>query len=281
MMKKWFLVCLCLGCITSLMASEAKEMLLRSFRLPEAFAVKPRVFRDLAEEQLCERYYIHVVDGKKVVVPSKEWVESINIYQQSVISLSDTVSAKMIPIEAKLEVIKEVAKGEYRATLLEPVVDGHSKPLVFVKVPEGVNFTVGDVEECKLLMEARNAFKAEIPAMLKTYRVLPEDEAKRWWKASAKDLYLAYKEGTKFLVKVKAHRVKCETCDGSGIDRMEYERRVEEIKAEKSSTRNVLSSDSTRTKLKKLNQNKPKCEACDGERFFYTEVFRKLDVNAK
>lgn len=263
-------------------ASDINEVLLRSFRLPKKIAVSPREFRELAEEQLCGHYYMHEVDGKKVVVPVKQWEENIDPFQQkSSIRHTTTVNAKMVPIEAKLEIIKAIADGEYRATQLEPVAPGKSHPLVFITVPDGVTYASGDIVECKLLPESQTAFEAELPRTLNTYRVLSKEEASRWWKASAKDLFFAYKDGATFLVKVRAHRSKCSGCDGTGVDQEEYEKIIEEIKAQKVSKRNMLSSDSTEMKLKKASRNKPKCEQCKGTRFFFLEEFRKLDYSAR
>ncbi|MDO5462991.1 MAG: hypothetical protein Q4F99_05870 [bacterium] len=249
------------------------DVLVRSFRLPESVSMDREEFIKIAEEQLCGNYYVHVVDGKNTLVKTKGLVESCNMVVRWA-----TKEAESIPTKANLEIIEAVAEGVYRVTIVKET----NSPKAYVKVPEGMSFEPRDLVPCGILPENRYSFKVTVPIGYSTYRMLPEEEANAWRMASAKDLYYAYKAGVAtFLVKLPTHKVECKVCEGSGVNQAKYNQMVQSIKNQKQSRRKMLSSDSTRTQLKKLSQNKPKCERCKGKRVFTYYEYHKLDVNAE
>jgi uncharacterized protein YdaT len=152
--------------------------------------------------------------------------------------------------------------------------------LVYIKLPEGVSYASGEKVSCALLLEKREAFTAKLPIGVKTYQMLSEQDAKAWYKPTIKDLCKAYASGKTFLVKTKTHKVTCNVCNGSGVDKVQMAKMEKEIKASKVSKRSMLSSESKDSRLRQMNRNKPKCKGCEGKKYLLLEEFRNLNINA-
>ncbi len=276
-MKHVLVLFVSLFSVVVLGSTEARNWLIRSFRMMEDLSVNPKMFKTLAEEQLCKRYYVHMVDGKVLLVPLKEWKESIT-FDVSTIDCVDTKEKASVPFSYVFEVIEATEVGEYRVTQLEPKKLTF-QPIAYVKVPEGKSFQKGDVVTCKVLPLARGEMVSKTGSF-DAYRMLSEEEADSWREASAGDLYNAYKAGATFVVKTRTHKVDCTACKGSGVDQLRYQQEVQKIERKASPKRRSLKEPSKSDLLKALNKKKPSCKACKGARTIMMEEFRRLKANS-
>lgn len=282
---KHVLVYLCLFAVSSVMAmiplgiqneinAKTREVAIRSFRLPKDLKVSPKDFKEIVEDQLCERYYVYQ-DGDKVeFVEISAWDGKIGAPY-----LKKTNDARRVPFSASIEIVESVSDSVYKATHLIERKGGLDYPLICVKVPEGVSFEKGEVVECSLV------WRSVVTTLPQTgilphasYELLPATEAEKWRKAVARDFYDACKKGESFLVKLPTHELECPGCDGEGYDKVAYAKLQESIKNKKITMKNSLSTDSAAMRLNRAAKNKPKCKICKGKKHLPIGEFNRLKL---
>lgn len=282
---KHILVYLCLFAVSSGMAlsplgiqneitSKTREVAIRSFRLPKDLVVSPKEFKEIVEDQLCERYSVYQ-DGDKVeLVEVSAWVGDLGAPH-----LTKTKDAKRVPISTSIEVIEAVSDSIYKVTHLIDRKHGLDYPLIYVKVPEGISFEAGEVVECSLVWRS-SVTTLPKAGMLPhaSYEMLTATEAEKWRKAVARDFYNACKQGETFLVKLPTHELACPGCDGEGYDKEAYAKLQESIKSKKVTMKNSLSSDSAMIRLNRAAKNKPQCKVCKGKKHLPIGEFNLLKL---
>lgn len=114
---------------------------------------------------------------------------------------------------------------------------------------------------------------------LNSYQLVLMDEYKTWRKATAKELFLEYKNGKEFLVKLKTYKTGCLYCDKTGIDKEKYNEKLRAINNIREDS-SVLGP-SKKMAIIKLNNNKPKCYYCKGRKYLLLDEFYKLNFNTE
>lgn len=252
-----------------------REVLTRSFRLPTKVQVGEKTFKEIAEKQLCDRYYLYSKEGKWSLVEMERWEEGLFGLMRC------KSTGVVVPTKMKLEMVAKVDEGMYTATQLEPKMKWGHLPLVYIEVLPGMTYTPGEIVTCGVVPRKRSLLMDKVPMGAKGYQMLSEAEVAAWKKPTVEDLYRAYQEGYAFLVKSKTHALTCATCEGSGVNQAKYEKIVASIKQEKTSNRKKLSSSSTSEKLRKAQKNKPLCKTCKGKKKLLLEEFRLLSIEGE
>ncbi|MDO5462990.1 MAG: hypothetical protein Q4F99_05865 [bacterium] len=250
-----------------------REVLTRSFRLPTTMSVEKDAFKEIAEKQLCDRYYLYSKEGKWSLVEIKRWEEGLF----GLINCKPT--GVVVPTEVTLEMVAKVDEGMYTATQLEPKTKWRRLPLVYVEVLSGMTYTPGEIVTCGVVPRKRSMLKDKVPMGAKGYQMLPEATCAAWRKPTAEDLYRAYQAGYPFLVKTETRRMVCPVCEGGGIDEKRYEKIVASIKQREQ--RKKTSSSSMDEKLQKAQKNKPLCKTCKGKKHLLLDEFRLLSIEGE
>lgn len=245
--------------------AKKREVLTRSIRLQEEIAVAPKVFKEVAEEQLVPRYIIHTVDGKDELIELSVWEESLGL-----ITLKKTKAADRVPFPAEIEITEALSATAWKASLLSRKSATGSPPHITVTVPAGTVFEPGQVVTCHLRKQ-----------LYPVHELVSDEEAAAWRPATAKDFYLACKAGKTFLVKAPVFKFDCPACDGTGVDQHAYKKIQDEINKTKVSKKKSLSTDSAATRLRHAAKNKPKCKLCKGEKALPLDEFRQVTVATK
>lgn len=255
-----------------------KEVELRSYRNSKEFAVNDIMFKKLAEEQICNRYYINITDGEKELIEVKFFEEDFPY----ILLLNKTkyILGEM-PQMYNIEIAKELEKNEYVATNLSNL---HK---MYIVTPENISFKSGDIiEKMNLLKldnsDLKNEFKShkEILEDLNIYnsrfykypiyKYISYDQNNCIRKATVEDLLEFYHNGYKFMVKTQTYKANCATCSNleNKIDKpgMNSDKSKRKIAEKKYKRRNFLTS---------------KCTKCKGKKYIMIYEYRVLNINSK
>lgn len=245
--------------------AKKREVLIRTIRLQEEISVSPKIFKDVAEEQLVPKYMVCSKNGKDELVEISAWEESLGQ-----ITLKKTKAAGTVPFPAEIEITEALSETSWKATLLSQKSITGALPHITVTVPAGTGLEPGQIIECYLRRQ-----------LYPVHELVSDEEAAAWRPATAKDFYLACKAGKTFLVKAPVFKFDCPACDGTGVDQRAYKKIQDEINKTKVSKKKSLSTDSAATRLRKAAQNKPKCKLCKGEKALTLDEFRQVTVATK
>lgn len=247
-----------------------QEIEVRTFRNPKEYCVSKNTLLKLAKEQLCDRYIIKIIDGKKELITTKNYIERKH-YLDLYICLEPTKDyiKSDIPKSYNIEIVKELVDNEYMATNLVTL------DLIFICTPLEIKFNTGEIiTNCKLIRtEYTNFSSPMINYNSPVFLYVIEDQNNCWRESTPEDILEFYNNGYNFLVKTLTYKTYCIVCNGTGINNKKYNNILNELKRR--------SNYQTKRKIDLLNKNKPICEKCKGEKYLLLNEFRMLNKKSE